>query len=118
MLWEVALKYGWRVRPVTLTNQSPFASQIAAVADTGLLIARHGPLLANAVFLTPGAIVYELLPFNWEWRHISQLYRNMTQSGEQVHHFAWRPSDSKWAQYVSDDDSRYRTWTADECSSR
>lgn len=31
----------------------------------GVLVARHGPLLANAVFLPPGALVLELLPYNW-----------------------------------------------------
>lgn len=118
MLWEVAAAAGWRVRPFTITNEAPFSAHVAAAARTGLLVARHGPALASAIFLPPGAAVYELLPFNWEWRHISQLYRNMTASVGDVHHFAWRPREPRWATYLSPDDARYSSWTAEECTAR
>lgn len=118
MLWQVAEQFGWRVRRFSATTSAPFAAQVAAAAATGLLVSRHGPLLASVPFLPPGAAVYELLPFNWEWRQISQLYRNMSVSTRQIHHAAWRPDSVEWAEYVSDDDRRYSTWTSEECQSR
>lgn len=36
-----------------------FASYVAAMAKTGVLVARHGPLLANALFLPPGISVVQ-----------------------------------------------------------
>ena len=67
-LHEVGAKLGLAVRPYTVTATAPFASFVAAMSKTGLLVARHGPLLANAAFLPPGAAVLELLPYNWEWQ--------------------------------------------------
>jgi capsular polysaccharide biosynthesis protein len=54
-LQDVARNLGLRVRPYTATPRAPFASYVAAMARTGVLVARHGPLLANAAFLPPGA---------------------------------------------------------------
>jgi len=34
---------------------APFPSFLAAMARTGVLVSRHGPLLANGMFLSPGA---------------------------------------------------------------
>jgi capsular polysaccharide biosynthesis protein len=51
---------------------APFLSHMATMADTGLLVGRHGPLLASAVLLPPGAAVLELLPYKWEWRGVSR----------------------------------------------
>jgi capsular polysaccharide biosynthesis protein len=65
------------------------------MARTGVLVARHGPLLANALFLPPGAVVLELLPYNWEWRGISEIYMNLTRSVGSVHHFAWKANSSE-----------------------
>jgi hypothetical protein len=79
---------------------APFLSHMATMAGTGLLIARHGPLLASAVLLPPGAAVLELLPYKWEWRDVSSLYYNMTQSTGQLHHWAWRPLDAKWCRWA------------------
>lgn len=43
-----------QVRTVSLTMGAPFLSHMATVADTGILVGRHGPLLASAVLLPPG----------------------------------------------------------------
>eukprot|EP00878_Enallax_costatus_P016399 GHUV01017201.1.p1 GENE.GHUV01017201.1~~GHUV01017201.1.p1 ORF type:complete len:104 (-),score=28.10 GHUV01017201.1:1101-1412(-) len=88
--------YAVQVRTVSFTMGAPFLSHMATMWDTGLLIARHGPLLATAVLLPPGAAVLELLPYKWEWRDVSTLYHNMTQSTGQIHHWAWRPLDAEF----------------------
>ena len=41
---------------------APFPSFVAAMARTGVLVSRHGPLLANAAFLPPGAAHSGALP--------------------------------------------------------
>lgn len=65
-----------------------------------------------------GAVVLELLPYNWEWKGISQVYHNVTTSVGDIHHFAWRAKHPRWAQYMTEDEARYAHWTAEECSSR
>lgn len=52
---DVGANLGLKVRPYTATPRAPLASYVAAMARTGVLVARHGPLLANAAFLPPGA---------------------------------------------------------------
>ncbi len=37
-----------------------------------------------------GAVVMELLPYNWEWNGISRTYANLTASCGDIHHVAWR----------------------------
>jgi hypothetical protein len=49
-----------------------------------------------AALCIAGAAVLELLPYKWEWRSVSRLYYNMTQSTGYLHHWAWRPVDAKW----------------------
>lgn len=146
------------------------------MARTGVLVSRHGPLLANTMFLPPGAgaqddalwhqlwhmlaclqvpgatvyagtkmqkslsltssgclrmykawpeqvfvtgaVVLELLPYNWDWKGISEIYVNLTRSLGDVHHLAWRARHPRWAQYNNIDEQRYADWTAEECSSR
>lgn len=65
-----------------------------------------------------GAMVVELLPYNWEWKGVSKIYKNITQSMGDIHHFAWRAKHPKWAVYPSDHEARYAEWTAEECASR
>ena len=65
-----------------------------------------------------GAVVLELLPYNWEWKGISQVYHNVTTTVGDIHHFAWRAKHPRWAQYVDENEARYAHWTAEECSSR
>lgn len=49
--------------------------------------------------LAPGSMVFELLPYKWEWANLSMLYYNITQSVGDIHHFAWRPQHYKWAKF-------------------
>lgn len=65
----------------------------------------------------PGAVVVELLPYNWEWQGISRAYLNLTRSLGDVHHFAWRAGSPRWAVF-DEGEERYAAWTAQECSSR
>lgn len=94
-LREVGRSLGLAVRPYSVTPGASFPSFVASMARTGVLVARHGPLLANALFLPPGAVVLELLPYNWEWRGISEIYLNLTRSVGSVHHFAWKANSSE-----------------------
>lgn len=64
-----------------------------------------------------GAVVLELLPYNWEWRGVSTIYRNITASLGDVHHFAWRAQSAKHTAYENPDDARYGEWTHEECAS-
>lgn len=64
-----------------------------------------------------GAVVLELLPYNWEWKGISTLYCNITGSVGDIHHFAWRAQSSKHVAYETEDDARYGDWTHKECAS-
>jgi hypothetical protein len=45
-----------QVRVVSLTMEAPFVSHLATMAETGLLVARHGPILASTVLLPPGVL--------------------------------------------------------------
>ena len=74
-------------------------------------------MLADEVATSAGAVVLELLPYNWEWRGVSTIYRNITASLGDVHHFAWRAQSAKHAAYESPDDARYGEWTHEECAS-
>ena len=65
-----------------------------------------------------GAMVVELLPYNWEWKGVSRIYKNITRSMGDIHHFAWRAKHPKWAVYPSEHEARYAEWTAEECASR
>lgn len=60
----------------------------------------------------------ELMPFNWQWNSLSELYRNITDSLGDVNHVTWRADSPQWAAYASADDQRYGTWTAEECASQ
>ena len=69
-------------------------------------MSRHNPILANAMFLPPGAMVMELLPYKWEWASVSELYYNLTQGLGDIHHFAWRPTDPKFCVYRDSNDTK------------
>ena len=60
----------------------------------------------------------ELLPYNWEWKGVSRIYKNITSSMGDIHHFAWRAKHPKWAVYPSPHEARYAEWTAEECVGR
>jgi hypothetical protein len=65
-----------------------------------------------------GAVVIELLPYNWEWKGVSKIYVNLTRSVGVIHHIAWRATRPRWAVYATPDDARYADWTPEECNSR
>jgi hypothetical protein len=164
-LRRVGEAHGMAVRPYTVTAGAPLTSYLATMANTGVLVGRHGPLLANALFLPPGevvmeeeasglarrerhrdrqgavpfmlpslpppppphppthtppagALVVELLPYNWEWQGVSELYLNLTHSLGDVHHVAWKATSPHWATYAAVDDERYSKWTAAECTAK
>lgn len=115
---DIATAFDMRVRPYSATAGASFASFVSVMSKTGVLVSRHGPMLANAVFLPPGAVVLEMLAYNWEWKGISEVYFNATSSVGDIHHFAWRAKHPRWAQYADEDEARYAHWTPEECSSR
>lgn len=65
-----------------------------------------------------GAVVVELIPYNWHGTGFGEVYRNITTSTADVHHVGWRARDPRWALYNSTDDQRYNSWTAKECESQ
>ncbi|GAX84337.1 hypothetical protein CEUSTIGMA_g11759.t1 [Chlamydomonas eustigma] len=76
-------------------------------------------MLASTVFMPPGSMVLELLPFKWEWHKLSMMYFNLTQSIGDIHHFGWRPTDVKYAVYKNDSSRfRYKDWFPGECHAR
>lgn len=56
-LVDVAELLGLHARPASLTPGAPFRSFVSLMSRTGVLISRHGPQLANALFLPPGVCV-------------------------------------------------------------
>ncbi|DBA71209.1 TPA: hypothetical protein ACH3X2_011604 [Trebouxia sp. C0005] len=117
-LEDIATAFDMRVRPYSATSAASFASYVSIMSKTGVLVSRHGPMLANALFLPPGAVVLELLAYNWEWKGISEVYVNVTSSVGDIHHFAWRAKHPRYTHYIDEDEARYAHWTAEECSSR
>eukprot|EP00884_Botryococcus_braunii_P000707 jgi/Botrbrau1/10637/Bobra.154_1s0026.1 len=116
-LADVAESMGMHLRPFSITSGASMQSFIHAMARTGVLVSRHGPLLANTMFLPPGAVVLELLPYNWEWQDISRIYVNISRSLGDIHHLGWRASSSKFVRYASPEDALYAGWDPSECHS-
>lgn len=48
-----------------------------------------------------GAVVMELLPYNWEWNGISRTYANLTASRGDIHHMAWRAKHPRCGSHSS-----------------
>ena len=68
---------------------------------------------------TTGAVVVELLAFNWDWRGTSDLYFNTTASMGDIHHFGWRATSSRWVVYTQGPgDEKYADWNIEECTAR
>ena len=57
----------------------------------------------------------ELLPYLWEWEGMSMLFRNLTNSLGDVHHFAWRARRPRHVLYAAEKDTRFAEWNAEEC---
>lgn len=108
---------GFTVRPYSPTASVPFSSLVSVMARTGVLVARHGPLMANALFLPPGAAVVELLPHNWVSKGRGEVYVNLTRTTAVVGHVAWFPKSAAEMEYEGAGDARYGNWKAEECSS-
>ena len=51
---DIGQTFGMEVRPYTATPRAPFESYLSVMARTGVLVSRHGPFLANSIFLPPG----------------------------------------------------------------
>lgn len=105
------------VRPYSTTTGAPLTSILSIMSLTGILVGRHGPLLANSIFLPKGAAVVEILPFNWDFGGLSEVYYNLTGSIGGIGHVAWRASSAEHMRYESESNARYSNWTAEECSS-
>eukprot|EP01025_Chloroclados_australasicus_P024931 TRINITY_DN2499_c0_g1_i1.p1 TRINITY_DN2499_c0_g1~~TRINITY_DN2499_c0_g1_i1.p1 ORF type:complete len:473 (+),score=52.21 TRINITY_DN2499_c0_g1_i1:56-1474(+) len=118
LMENVGEEFGWKVRPITLSGKAPFCSHVSAMAETGVLVGRYNPLMVDAVFMPPGGVVLELLPYNWEWQNISALHYNLTRSVGDLTHIAWRAVNSQHADYKRDHDRLYKGWLLDECSVR
>lgn len=116
VLREVGQSLGMKVRPYSITSRAAFSSHVAAMSRTGVLVARHGSLLANALFLPPGAVVFEALPYNWDLENASLRYKNITRRLGDVTHVAWRGSERKWSVYQPGDE-KYSLWTGEQCMS-
>jgi hypothetical protein len=86
-----------QARILTATNDASLGTLLEAASRSMVLIGRQSSLMAASIFMRPGTLVYELLPYKWEWSKISMLYYNMTQSIGDIHHFAWRPTHWKHA---------------------
>lgn len=114
----VAREVGLKFRSVSLTPDASFPSHLDTAATSAVIVARHAPILASSVFLPPGAMVLELLPFKWEWHKISMMYYNMTQSIGDIHHFAWRPTNVEAAVYRESYARRYKDWFPGECHAK
>eukprot|EP00198_Chlamydomonas_reinhardtii_P008302 XP_001697639.1 predicted protein [Chlamydomonas reinhardtii] len=118
LLRRLAPAHGLVEHTVTLSTDAPFASHLDTFARSAVVVGRHGPLLATSALLPPGAAVFELLPYKWEWLGISKLYYNITRTVGDIHHFAWRPTDHLLAHYDHENYTRYAPWTPEECSAR
>ena len=105
------------VRPYSPTPSVPLVSLVAVMTRTGLLVGRHSPLIANSLFLPPGAVVAEILPFNWDFAGLNEVYKNLTESTGRLGHVAWRAPTSDWMSYATVSDARYASWLPTECSS-
>jgi hypothetical protein len=86
-----------QARILTATNDASLGTLLDAASRSAVLVGRHSSLMAAAVLMRPGTMVFELMPYKWEWSKISMLYYNITQSVGDIHHFAWRPTHWKHA---------------------
>lgn len=72
-LHDVAHTLGLRVRPYTATARAPFESYLAVMARSAVVVSRHGPLLANSIFLPPGGLPLcnHVKKDLWQWHVIT-----------------------------------------------
>ncbi|CAI5510591.1 unnamed protein product [Closterium sp. Naga37s-1] len=81
---------------VTLSNRS-FIEQVAIMKRTALLIAMHGPSLANTLFLPPNATLLELFP-----PHLHSPHHSSLAAASRVHYYSWHNTHPLNTTYTSD----------------
>ena len=64
-----------------------------------------------------GSVVIELLPYNWDWEGASTLYKNLTESMEDISYYSWKANTADTAVYMSEKEAFYQNWTVEECTS-
>ena len=69
---DVGQTFGMEVRPYTATPRAPFESYLSVMARTAILVSRHGPFLANSLFLPPG------MGHSPQIKHISYCFSRMS----------------------------------------
>lgn len=116
-LHSVAAQSGFIVRPYSPSSLVPLHSFVSVMSRSGILVTRHGHLLANAVFLPRGSVIVELLPCNWEVDGVSDAFFHLIRTVGVVSHLAWRAPSTDFMSYALPEDKRYSTWTPEECSS-
>lgn len=121
MLRKVGDDFGLQVTSLSFTEGSPFSSFVEEWSSAAVVVTRHLPTVASSIFMAPGSMLLELLPFKWEWHNLSMLYFNMTRSVGDIHHFGWRPSSVEAARYKDRGIAqaiRYKDWLPGECHAK
>ena len=104
-----------RVRPYSATIGAPLGSMVKRMAQTKVLIARHGPLLGMAALLPPGSIVVELLPHRYDGFSSFDLFHTMSGWLGDVSHLTLAANSTDVTYTSEDDKQRYEPWTGGEC---
>ncbi|CAI5469883.1 unnamed protein product [Closterium sp. Yama58-4] len=81
---------------VMLSNRS-FIEQVAIMKRTALLIAMHGPSLANTLFLPPNATLLELFP-----PHLHSPHHSSLAVASRVHYYSWHNAHPLNTTYTTD----------------
>ena len=121
MLKRLGREFGLQVTSHSFTESSSFSSIVEEWSSAAVVVSRHLPSVASSIFMAPGSMLLELLPFKWEWHNLSMLYFNMTRSLEDIHHFGWRPSTVEAARYKDRGIAqavRYKDWLPGECHAK
>ena len=103
------------VRPYSPTLGVPLESLAMRMAQTKLLIARHGPLLGCAALLPPGSTVVEIMPYRYDGFDTFDLFRQITTWLGDVRHLTLAMNSTESVVYLSDEDEKYNAWLPGEC---
>lgn len=106
---------GFSVKPYSPTLGVPLKSLVWRMAQTKLLIGRHGPLLGCAAFLPPGSTVVEILPHRYDGFDTFDLFHMMSMWMGDVRHATLAMNSTESVVYLSEDDSKYDAWLPGEC---
>lgn len=102
-------------RPYSPTLGVPLASLAKRMAQTKLLIGRHGPLLGCAALLPPGSTVVEIMPYRYDGFDTFNLFRQITTWVGDVRHLTLAMNSTESVDYLSEDDKKYNAWLPGEC---